>query len=536
MNRRGFLRAAALAAASGLSGLRFAEAATSSSSSENYDAVVVGAGLGGLCCAAHLARAGHRTLLLEQHYRLGGYATSFARRDGNGREFACEVSLHASALDTPNTRPMLEALGLWDRIGLAAHPHAWASRFPGFPLDVPAKTGLGGFERQLAALFPGEAEGLGRYFALWRAVMDETARLGGDGRDFPRRFPHLWAIRDKTVAQVLEPFVQSPRLRAVLTQSCGYYGLPPSRLSAFYYLVPTGQYLESGGYYVRGTSQALSDALGDVIATAGGEVRLRTRVASILTRNGRAVGVRTADGRDAYARAVALNACAPAAFDGLLLPGGAADGERQKMARLDPSPGSVIVWLGLDRDVTEVLGEPELSVYPSLDMEANYAAAMACDFEKASFSMMLYDNLVPGFSPPGCSTVCLVCLCGYEHWRPFEADYLSGRKAAYVAEKRRLADILIRRAEEAVLPGLSARIVMRDAATPLTNRRFTGNARGAIYGFAPTPDNAFLSRLPNATTVPGLFLASAWGSPGGGYTGALMAGRQAYQAMGEILA
>ena len=104
-----------------------------------------------------------------------------------------------------------------------------------------------------------------------------------------------------------------------------------------------------------------------------------------------------------------------------------------------------------------------------------------------------------------------------------------------MAEKRRLSDILIRRAEALAIPGLSSMIVMRDASTPLTNRRFTGNAYGSIYGFAPTADNAFLTRLPNTTSVPGLYLASAWGSPGGGFTGALMAGRQAYADMGKDL-
>ena len=46
-----------------------------------YDAVVVGAGIGGLTCAALLARAGLRVLLVEQHYMVGGYCSTF-RRNG----------------------------------------------------------------------------------------------------------------------------------------------------------------------------------------------------------------------------------------------------------------------------------------------------------------------------------------------------------------------------------------------------------------------------------------------------------------------
>ena len=45
----------------------------------SYDAVVVGAGVGGLVCANLLARSGARVLLVEQHYMVGGYCSTFRR-------------------------------------------------------------------------------------------------------------------------------------------------------------------------------------------------------------------------------------------------------------------------------------------------------------------------------------------------------------------------------------------------------------------------------------------------------------------------
>src|SRR3954468_3340510 len=44
-----------------------------------YDVVVIGAGIGGLICAALLARQGVRVLLVEQHYMVGGYCSTFRR-------------------------------------------------------------------------------------------------------------------------------------------------------------------------------------------------------------------------------------------------------------------------------------------------------------------------------------------------------------------------------------------------------------------------------------------------------------------------
>lgn len=241
MDRRFFLRLAAMTAASGLVHWRFAGAVPEPDPAFDTDVVVIGAGLGGLSCAAHLAKNGFRVLVLEQHSRPGGYATSFTR-GVQGRTFTCEVSLHASVLGSAHMRAMLQELGVWNSIERVPHPYAWCSRFPGFSLDVPAKAGLDGFERQLAGLFPDEAQGLRAYFDVWRGVMAEMAALetGKVPREqFPRLCPNLWFIRDKTLAQVLEPHVRNPRLKAVLGQSCGYYGLPPSRLAAFYYLLPT---------------------------------------------------------------------------------------------------------------------------------------------------------------------------------------------------------------------------------------------------------------------------------------------------------
>ena len=111
----------------------------------------------------------------------------------------------------------------------------------------------------------------------------------------------------------------------------------------------------------------------------------------------------------------------------------------------------------------------------------------------------------------------LLPLSGYEPWRVFKADYRAGRKEAYQKQKDRWTDILIERAERDIIPGLTSMIEVKEAATPLTNWRYTGNTEGAIYGFEQSMDNAFMNRISNRTPIPGLFLASAWGNPGGGY-------------------
>jgi hypothetical protein len=70
------------------------------------------------------------------------------------------------------------------------------------------------------------------------------------------------------------------------------------------------------------------------------------------------------------------------------------------------------------------------------------------------------------------------------------------------------------KAEESVLPGLSSMIAVMDAATPLTNVRYTGNPQGAIYGFEQTVGNTYMYQIGNVTPFPGLYVSSAWSSGG----------------------
>ncbi len=60
----------------------------------DYDAVVIGSGLGGLSCAAAFARQGFKPLVVEQHDKVGGFATAFSRPGG----FTFEVSLHSTTV------------------------------------------------------------------------------------------------------------------------------------------------------------------------------------------------------------------------------------------------------------------------------------------------------------------------------------------------------------------------------------------------------------------------------------------------------
>ena len=535
ISRRDFLRILGLTTATSLAGWKYpawAKVRPQCLRGE-YDAVIIGAGLGGLGCAAYMAQNGFKPLVIEQHSVPGGYASSFTRV-AEGKTFTCEVSLHGTAA-TANQK-MYEDLGVLDKLTFIPHAETWYSIFPDFTFEVPLCGGnLNCFKDILIEKFPEEESGISEYMSYWQNIVAELENYYQATLIqllmFPFIFPTLWDVREKTLAEVQNEYISDEKLKAILSQSCGYYGLPPSKLSAFYYLFPQGTYHMYGSYNIKGTSQSLSNALVDVIEDAGGEVILGTKVTEILTSFNRARGVKTEDGESYYANAIVSNAAAPQTFGDLLPETDVPKDYMDKLSSYEPSLSSFNVWLGLNQDITNTISRADFSVYPGYDFEKEHEGKLEGDPEKSGFGLFIYDNLDKDFSPEGCSTISIMFLCGYDPWKQFETDYFAGNKDAYYEEKNRITEKLISLAEEYVLPGLSEMIIMKESATPLTNVRYTANTRGAIYGYDQTIDNSFMNRISIRTPVRRLYLAGSWSNPGGGYTGALGGGIDTAKAM-----
>ena len=496
--------------------------------------VVIGAGLGGLTCGAFLARHGVPVTIVEQHMKPGGYATAFGR--GEGR-FVFEVSLHGTAINNNGPAWILDELGVLDKIELVQLPEVYRLKTPDMDISVPQRDPEA-YVALLTKHFPDEEDGARGFVQHMVDLANEVARFQGlkgqfDLRLFPVEFPNLWAVRDKTLADLLDGYVADPSLQEALSGLWSYFGLPPSRLSAFYYASLTGDYLKNGSFYIKPRSQALSNALADVVQEAGGQIIYETAAKEILVANGAVTGVQLSDGRVLSAEAVVSNASAITTMTKLLPEGTLPPEYRERISTSPPSVSSFIVWLGLNTELRGRVDGYSTHVSTGHGPEAEYEASLRGDIDQTGFSVTVYDNAFEGYSRPGTSTVMLFTLSGWEPWQKLQSDYARGDKAAYDEQKDRWTESLIRRAEELVIPGLSSMIEIKETASPLTNWAYTGNTNGAIYGFEQSLDNAYMTRIQNETPVKGLYLAGAWGNPGGGFGGALAGGAATFAALTE---
>ena len=499
--------------------------------SEQYDVIVIGAGLGGLAAAASLARARKRVLVLEHHSVPGGYAHEFRRG-----KYRFEVALHALDGASPGGwgYDALRATGVYDRLNLHRMDPFYVYRAPGLEIAAPAD--IVAYESTLIQHFPHQAAGIRALFDAALRVFQQTRRLQQDqlaGRiadeEIPVLYPDAMAAMGQTLAEFVGNYVADPAVLGAFSALWGYFGLPPTQLSAATFILAWASYHLYGAYYPEGGSMALSRALEAVIKENQGEVRYGQTVTRIGMENGRATAVETAKGLVAAGSAVVANSSAPDTLLKLVgrshLPTALAD----RVATMTPSLSCAVVYLGLDRNWA-LEGWPHHGCYASAtgDPEADYASALAGDWDKV-FIGITNNSVLDTPAPAGGSVMSLFALAPMDYEEQWGtggdfADY--GRNPRYLALKDQVEQTLLARAEQ-YLPGLGASIVYKETSTPLTNVRYSMNPSGAIYGFAQTVEQTVAGRLPARTPIENLFLAGAWTNPGGGMSAAMLSGVEA---------
>jgi all-trans-retinol 13,14-reductase len=530
--RRDFLRLLSLAfPAAAIDWNTFPSGAPPNNTDDEFDVVVIGSGLGGLSCAAAFARKGFRPLVLEQHDKPGGFATAFSRPGG----FRFDVSLHSTSVGQRNgINDLIQGFPEITGVEFLPHPTLFRAIYPEHDLRV-AQKDPAAFIKELCRLFPHEAQGITGLFEDMGGLAQDIGKLSAargnvDMSRFPIDFPQLYRFNNKTWGEMMETRIKDQKLKALVSAQWGYYGLPPSKLSCFYYALPFTGYLAHGGFYPKGRSQDISTALASYVSQHGGTVLLNTKADRILTKANAAYGVATADGRTFRAKAVVSNVSPFETFGRLLDDRTSTKAYEAAWEKYSVSLSCFQVFLGLKEDLVGKLGirDSEIFIESSYDPEKAYADALAGNVETGGIGVSLYDNVVPGYSPAGKNTVNILTLQGYGPWEKFEKDYRAGNKAEYKEQKEHMAQILIGRAEQSILPGLSRAIEVAEIGTPLTNVRYTGHHRGAIYGWDQTVNNSGSTRVGHSTPVKGLFLAGAWSRPGHGYGAVIPSGIECF--------
>jgi phytoene desaturase len=502
-----------------------------------YDAVVVGAGMGGLVASALLARAGRRALVVDGHYVAGGNATVFRRH-----RWEFDVGVHYLGDCGPEgTIPrILRACGARGVRFLPMDADLEVCTFPDFEFTIPRDKAT--FRARLLARFPSESRGVGRYFRFLEQVdrVQHAMLSGSRWRQLAAlaRSPLVVRFAHRTMGEFLDSCTRDRRLRAVLTAQNGTYGVAPGRVSAILHAGLQNHYFVDGGWYPEGGGQVMADRLAEAIEAAGGHIRLRTRATRIEVEAGRVTGVILDSRHHGTMRVAAPIVVSDADLKRTVLELVGAEhfpkAFAERVCRFEMALPLFVVYLGLDVAPSWLpYGNANRWVFGSWDFDAEYAQLARGELPERPFlyiataSLKDPDNrrIAP---PPGCTNLQVMTIVPAEprFWGVSEASLRDGTYVAsegYRFVKEEVTRRVLAQAER-VIPGLSRHIVYREAATPLTHTRFTGSTGGTSYGIAATPAQ-FLAGRPGASTpVAGLYLAGASTRSGHGIIGAVQSG------------
>jgi len=494
----------------------------------NYDAIIIGGGLGGLVAGAKLAKEGKQVMLLEQHNIPGGCATTFERN-----EFTMEVGLHEMDGLYDETDPkqiIFKDLGVFENVEFLKLPEFY--RLKNNRIDVVIPDDVGQAIELLINKFPEEAKGIKKFFRKIFAIRKEANRtfplwcrrwkLDILMPIFPAIFPNLAFSTYATLGKYLDSIIDNEDLKLILAANVGYYHDDPYTMSLIYFAVAQGGYYK-GGAYIKGGSQKLSDYLAKVIKDNGGEILLQHLVTSIIVENDKAVGVNYKQNRksatetmNAYAKVIIANAAIPNVVD--MLPEKNRKAQANKVKNRQEACSLITVYFGFNKEPKE-LGNKHYSTFvfddsikTLQDMPANFRGS----FANRGYVFVDYSQIESELAPAG-KSVGVICTIDYlSDW-----DNLSSEE--YKAKKSQVAKIFREKLEK-LIPGIDKEIGWCEVATPKTIKRYTLNPHGTVYGYAQIPKQAGPLRIRKKSPVKGLYFASAWTNPGGGFTGAIMSG------------
>ena len=470
-----------------------------------YDVIIIGAGLGGLTAGAKLAREGQQVLVLEQHDRPGGCATTFKRKD-----FTMEVGLHEmDGLHPRDIKNRIFAdIGLGERVNFLPVPEFYRFINDRYDLVIPHDPEEA--KSILKEAFPGQENGIDDYF--YHVLNVRRVMVAHKGQP------------EKSVGVFLDEIIGDEDLKLVLLGNLGYYHDDPYSLSWLYYLNAQGSYYGGAASFIQGGSQCLSNALSDLIEEQGGKVFLNQLVTSLDYQGDIVSGVsfRQLKGKDkgkvqqARAKQIIMNGSVPGLCR--LLSKKDAGPLSRSIKDLAIGASLLTVYYGFNMSLQDI-GNRNYSTFiydGSVRTQKDILGNNHSDFSTRSFTFVDYGQVDSRLAPEG-KSVGAVCMIDYP------SDWEGLEREEYMRMKADVADTITGRLEE-ILPGFRESVEYVEVATSLSVERFTLNPRGAVYGFAQHPNRSleYLSALPE-----NVHIASAWGKIGGGFSGAMVAGYMA---------
>jgi len=482
--------------------------------------IVIGAGVGGMVAATHLARAGASVTVVEKNSHGGGRCDRFSR-DGH----------HFDAGPTLMVMPLLYEAE-FAALGTSLREMLYLQRVdPTYHLvfddssQLALTSDMKSMREQLESFEPGSFQGLMRY-------MEEGHRHYHVGmkklvnRDF-RKASDFFKLSNLPIAFQLKPFANhyrnvsayfdDPRLKSAFTFQDVYMGLSPFDAPATFSLMPYSE-LAHGVWYPKGGMYSIVEALVELAQGAGVTFEFDTAVERIDVNRSHARGVVLTDGRHLKADIVLANADLPYVYRDLL----PKDGEAERLSRKRFSCSVISFFWGVDKPYPQL---PPHTLFLADDYRDNFKSIIRDLGLPSNPSLYVHApaRLDPSMAPEGQDTVIGIVPVGHISENG-EQDWPAIRDEARGHVFRRLRMLGISDLED--------HIKFEVNYTPLSWKKRYNLMKGSTHGLCHNLMQLAYFRPSNKhSRYCNLYFVGASTRPGTGIPTAMVSGRLAAQRM-----
>ena len=488
--------------------------------------IVIGAGIGGITAAIHLAHHGIKVTVLEKNSRAGGRCDRFSR---DGHHFDTGPTLLVMPLLYEAEFAALGAgVSLCELLDLQRVDPTYHLIFDdGTKLALTSD--MKSMQEQLESFQPGSFPGLLRYMEEghrhYHLSMEKLVnRNFRKATDF-FKFSNLPLIyRLKPLAnhyRNMSAYFDDPRLKAAFTFQDVYMGLSPFEAPATFSMMPYTE-LAHGVWYPKGGMYSIVEALMELAQGAGVEFEFDASVERIEVNGDQAQGVVLTDGRTLKSDAVLANADLPYVYKSLL----PQDGKAERLAGKRFSCSVISFFWGVDKKYAQL---PPHMLFLANDYRENFNSII--DDLDLPTNPCLYVHaparLDPSMAPEGQDTVIAIVPVGHMSENG-EQDWAQIRDTARQHVFRRLKTLGITDLEE--------HLKFEVNYTPLSWRKRYNLMKGSTHGLCHNLTQLGYFRPHNRHALfHNLYFVGASTHPGTGMPTAMVSGRLAAERMMDEL-
>ncbi len=497
-----------------------------------HEVIVIGAGIGGLCCATKLAKQGKKVVLLEKNPHIGGTSHIF-RRDGYAFPMGPLSFSHPQRV-----KEIFADLGIKERIDFKRNDFQLNAQH----LRIVYSQPLEELKKSLVTIFPDE-KGIAPFFAELKEIIDsvEDVWLWHPGYLLGKKREKTLKKKDSNLQNKIkriDEYSRTPciyllekRLKnPVLINLLGSQGTSAPKMSVLNLAMMWNVMSCVGIWFPSCGIHGLSDLMSEAFQSYGGELKTGCPVEKILIRNGRARGVVCRDGEIYEAFWIVSNADYKRTFFELIEDEAVGNVLIKSLKAIPYTPSELCVYLGVDPQKVDLKAMEAPHIFYRRFYDPNQSPGLE-DFDNREVEICFWSDNAPELVPSGKAAVVLRVGFPFDHFSSFWTGEKT-RIKKYKPYKEKLARSLIKTVEN-LLPGLGSAVEVMETATPLTYQDWGQRYRGSLAGWTWSVKNekALGGNILVETPIPNLLMAGIYaaselflgGVPTALHTGAMAA-------------